>query len=474
MGRLPATEFMPSFSGRSLDHGRYNLLEKLGAGAYGKVYRAFDNKSSGRQAYYAVKCLNKPLAGTRADMLQRREFSLHKRVSDHKNVVTFYEFFSDPFYTYVVLDLSLGGDLFSAITEKKIFYKRTPLIKEAFAQLVDAVHFCHERGVFHRDIKPENILCTDDGKHVRLADFGLSIDSEYCSDFGCGSSYYMSPGSSPFVILSLFSHFISECIGQEVVGESYSTRHNDTWALGVILVNMITNRNPWRYATTDDDCFLSYTQDSEFLREVLPISQEVNDLLKLVYTMDANARILLPDFQAKVLELQTLYDDEEPPVVESPASGAVETSHCSVTQVVKPVEEAPVPSAPPVLRSESPVDVSAVEKKLARLHVSPSPRNSLHPSTATSKTSTPSRKSVWSGLTFGGSSGVSEGDSKGPRTPATRSREASVVVVPASGSHTSIPLVDAKAEHVPIVKAKRSKTHLIRAAVQRIRGATFR
>ena len=271
----------------------------------------------------------------------------------------------------------------------------------------------------------------------------------------------------------LCSHFILECIGQEVVGDSYSTRHNDTWALGVILVNMITNRNPWRYATTEDDCFLSYTQDNEFLREVLPISQEVNDLLKLVYTMDANARILLPDLQAKVLKLQTLYDGEEPPVDESPASGAVETFHSAVSQVIRPVEEVSAPAAPAVMRSESPVEVSAVEKNLARLHVSPSPRNSLHPSTATSKASTASRKSVWSALTFG-SSGVSEGDSKGPRTPATRSREHSVVVVPASGSHTSIALVDAKAEKVPIVKAKRSKTHLIRAAVQRIKGAAFR
>jgi serine/threonine protein kinase len=89
-----------------------------------------------------------------------------------------------------------GGDLFAAITKKHLFHSNGWLIKRAFIQLVDAVQYCHDLGVFHRDIKPENVLCSVDSANVRLADFGLSIRSPVCHDFGCGSSYYMSPGTS--------------------------------------------------------------------------------------------------------------------------------------------------------------------------------------------------------------------------------------------------------------------------------------
>ncbi|KAF8914011.1 kinase-like domain-containing protein, partial [Gymnopilus junonius] len=231
---------MPSFSGYTVN-GRLRLLESLGSGAYGKVYRAVDCVSF-RPKFYAVKCLQRPEPGSRTELLQQREFSHHKLVSGHPNIVTFHQFFHDTRFVYVVLDLVTGGDLFAAITERHVFFNNGRLIKTAFIQLIDAVQYCHDLGVFHRDIKPENVLCSADGADILLADFGLSIQSPVCQDFGCGSSYYMSP----------------ECIGREFNTGKYSTRHNDIWALGVILTNMITGRNPWRYATTEDDCFSAY------------------------------------------------------------------------------------------------------------------------------------------------------------------------------------------------------------------------
>ncbi|PPQ99055.1 hypothetical protein CVT24_003615 [Panaeolus cyanescens] len=296
MGRIPATELMPDFTGRVVNRGRLKLLESLGSGAYGKVYRALDTASSdSNQKFYAVKCLNKPAPGSHADLLQQREFSLHRLVTGHPNIVGFHGHFSDDFFVYVVLDLMTGGDLFAAITEKHIFRDNSPLIKRAFLQLIDAVQYCHDVGVFHRDIKPENVLCSTDGTHVRLADFGLSIQSPVCHDFGCGSSYYMSP----------------ECIGREINTGEYSTRHNDVWALGVILTNMITGRNPWRYATSDDDCFSAYLHDNDFLRQVLPISEGVNRILKKVFTMNPLRRISLPDLRKEVVALDTFFAHEQ-------------------------------------------------------------------------------------------------------------------------------------------------------------------
>jgi serine/threonine protein kinase len=199
MRRISATELMPSFAGRFLDHGRYRLFNHVGSGAYGKVYRAIDvsHRSSKKQSL-AIKCLNKQSrTESSAYALQlRRELENHKLVSGHPNIVKFHRCFSDGLYVYVVLDFCDGGDLFSAITKKQLFHRNDRLTKSAFVQLIDAVAHCHKLGVFHRDIKPENILCSDDGSEIRLSDFGLSIMSPYSRDFGCGSSYYMSPGKS--------------------------------------------------------------------------------------------------------------------------------------------------------------------------------------------------------------------------------------------------------------------------------------
>lgn len=107
--------------------------------------------------------------------------------------------------TFVVIEFCPEGDLFSNITERGLFVGNDPLAKRAFLQILDAVDYCHSIGIYHRDLKPENILVTDGGMTVKLADFGLATTDYLTSDFGCGSTFYMSPGRSlilPFRMIS--------------------------------------------------------------------------------------------------------------------------------------------------------------------------------------------------------------------------------------------------------------------------------
>jgi len=294
MGRIhifiPEAEFLPNFSGHYLDRGRYRILESIGSGAFGKVYRAVDmSRRTSKHQVFAIKCLHKPERGSPAYSSQKREFEHHKLVSGHPNIVAFHRCFSDMLFVYIILDIFNGGDLFSGITEKHLFdHGDDRLIKSVFIQLIDAVAHCHRVGVFHRDIKPENVMCSDDGEDIRLTDFGLSIMSPYSKDFGCGSSYYMSP----------------ECLGRQVHRREYATRPNDIWALGVILTNIITARNPWRYAVMRDGCFAEYMKNNDFLKTVLPISEGVNDILKDIFVMNPSRRLTLANLRRRILALE--------------------------------------------------------------------------------------------------------------------------------------------------------------------------
>ena len=161
-----------------------------GLGAYGTVYSAVDIRTS---TPLAVKALPKA-QDPRQHQFQRREIELHHAASQHPHVVSLYRIMETDDTVFVVLELCSGGDLFSNITERRIYQDNEPLTKQAFVQICDAVEFCHRIGIYHRDLKPENILVSSTGMDVKLADFGLATRDHTSDDFGCGSTFYMSPG----------------------------------------------------------------------------------------------------------------------------------------------------------------------------------------------------------------------------------------------------------------------------------------
>ncbi|KAK0449625.1 kinase-like domain-containing protein [Desarmillaria tabescens] len=291
---------IPDLSGTLLED-RLLFMECLGAGSFGKVYRAIDVTShKDDPCIFAVKCLRKPERGSFEADLQRREFLSHLAASDHDNVVTLHEIIIDKPYVYVVLDLCAGGDMFRAIVTDGYFTQRTDRIKVAFLQILDALHYCHQHSVFHRDIKPENILFSKDHSQAFLADFGLATLEPYSDEHRCGSWEYMSP----------------ECIGKEFGfrGKLYSTRANDTWALGVLLVNMITARSPWAVARKKDKCFEAYLANNDYFLAVLPISEGANNIFKKIFDLDPSTRISLPQLRSEIVALDTFFSPAQDPV----------------------------------------------------------------------------------------------------------------------------------------------------------------
>jgi serine/threonine protein kinase len=253
--------------------GWLELTSILGVGAYGVVYTAIDIHTN---IPYAVKALNKAGLEPRQRKFQQREIRLHHLASQHPNVVSLVRILDSPDCTFVVIEFCPEGDLFTNITERGHFVGNDALAKHAFLQILDAVEYCHSIGIYHRDLKPENILVTDNGRTVKLADFGLATSDMYTSDFGCGSTFYMSPecqqsSSRPYAC--------------------YASAPNDIWSLGVILVNLTCGRNPWKRASPEDSTFRAYLKDSKFLRTILPLSPELDSILRHVFECDPQKRI---------------------------------------------------------------------------------------------------------------------------------------------------------------------------------------
>lgn len=188
---------LPSFVGHIVTSRRFRLrlVRTVGRGAYGVVYLAHDLTSpSENPRTYAVKCMLKHERGSELEHVQEREMTYHRHMSDHPQITTLHEVITDSLYVYVVMDFYEGGDLFGAIIERESFYGQDAAVKKALVQLLDAVQACHEEGIYHRDLKPENVMCSNGDSEFFLCDFGLATQKSASTSFGCGSSYYMSPG----------------------------------------------------------------------------------------------------------------------------------------------------------------------------------------------------------------------------------------------------------------------------------------
>lgn len=279
--------------GTLIDDDSLELVEVLGVGGYGVVYRAVDTYSS-RPHSYAVKCLFQKHS-VRHRQAHLREVGLHQAASAHPNVITLHRVVEDDDFTFIIMDYAPDQDLFSQILHSCRYLGNNELIKHVFLQLLDAVDFCHSLGIYHRDLKPENVLCFDDGLRVAITDFGLSTTDKYSDEFRTGSIYHMSP----------------ECQGSDYAPtRSYSPLFNDIWSLGIILLNLMTGRNPWKSASISDPTFQAYLHDPlNFLPSVLPISAEANDVLIRMLDVNWRRRISLPELRCAIEDITDFYAD---------------------------------------------------------------------------------------------------------------------------------------------------------------------
>lgn len=202
--------------------GKYRVGRTIGEGSFAKVKLAVDTETGGT---VAVKVIDRSTVLRNNLMYQvKREISAMKLLN-HPNIVKIHEVIATKTKICLVMEYVSGGQL----SDRLIYHKRLDE-REAnkyFYQLIDAVDYCHRRGVFHRDLKPENLLLDNQG-NLKVSDFGLSVLRKpgQLLSTSCGSPCYVAP--------------------EVIQHKTYEGAAADIWSCGVILFELLTGYLPFQ------------------------------------------------------------------------------------------------------------------------------------------------------------------------------------------------------------------------------------
>ena len=202
---------------------RYDVLEELGRGGMGRVYKVFDRRV---KEEVALKLLRSDIADD-PNMVERfsNELKFARKIV-HRNVARMYDLGEEEGVLYITMEFVPGEDLKAFIKRAgRLSYEKSIAIIE---QVCEGLTEAHKLGLVHRDLKPQNIMI-DKAGNAHIMDFGIarSLDTEGITDAGAviGTPDYMSP--------------------EQVGGEDVDQR-SDLYSLGVILYEMVTGRVPFQ------------------------------------------------------------------------------------------------------------------------------------------------------------------------------------------------------------------------------------
>ncbi len=201
----------------------YKIIQILGRGGMGIVYRAYDKNL---ERYVAIKFLKSEIVDNPNLRERFKREAKNQAKLNHQNIVTVYGFIAHEGLLGIVMEYVEGTSL-----DKLIYSRRRLHINDAIflmKQVLDAVGYAHSKGFIHRDIKPSNIIVTPDGT-AKIMDFGISksiFDENSMTRTGAkvGTPFYMSP--------------------EQIKGKNV-THHTDIYALGCTLYEMISGDPPF-------------------------------------------------------------------------------------------------------------------------------------------------------------------------------------------------------------------------------------
>jgi len=212
--------------------GRYDILDKIGAGGMGEVYRAHDTQLN---RDVAVKILPAPMTTDSAALARFEREARAVAALSHPNILAIHDFGTSDGVSYAVTELLDGDTLATRLADGPLPVRK---VIEIGTQVASGLAAAHERGIVHRDLKPANVFITKDGQ-VKILDFGLAKQSG------------MAPGGAHFdatqpltdrgTILGTPGYMSPE----QVRGEAGDHR-SDIFSFGVMLYEMLAGERPFK------------------------------------------------------------------------------------------------------------------------------------------------------------------------------------------------------------------------------------
>ncbi|MEW5902191.1 MAG: serine/threonine-protein kinase, partial [Acidobacteriota bacterium] len=148
--------------------GRYEIIEELGAGGMGRVYRAYDKKI---EEELALKLIRPEIAAEKRTVERfRNEIKTARKIS-HKNVCRTHDLHEEGKTLFITMEYVRGEDLKSVIRRMRILAPGTAV--SIARQVAEGLGEAHRLGVVHRDLKPGNIMIDKDG-NAKIMDFGIA------------------------------------------------------------------------------------------------------------------------------------------------------------------------------------------------------------------------------------------------------------------------------------------------------------